>query len=57
MKSYFITYARIYEKKTQFYGIGQKIKNARKNCSRFSDIVKLTSKFIQVYEIKTCFII
>ena len=29
---------------SQFYGLSKEIKNARKNCFRFSEIVKLTIK-------------
>ena len=42
----------VYMKKIfQIYGLGKKIKNARKNCSGFSEIVKLTKKLFQFYQI------
>ena len=42
--------------KFQFYGLGIKIKNARKHCFRFSEIVKLTSKiYSSISNINICY--
>ena len=32
---------------SQFYGLSKEITNARKNCFRYSELVKLTKKLIQ----------
>ena len=36
--------------KAQFYGLSTKVKNARENCFKFSEVVKLTNKLIQIYK-------
>ena len=37
------------ENTSQFYGLGKKIKNAKKNRFTFSEVVNLQQKMIQVY--------
>ena len=45
MKNFFLSSTLGYMKyKSQSYGLSKKIKNARLNCLRFSEIVKLTIK-------------
>ena len=50
-RSFFINRTRIDEKKSEFYSSSKKIRNARNNGFIFNEIVKLTQKLIQFYQI------